>query len=97
MEGGVTKYHTLPTVFSGNDYKATLSANEVKRMDWHSHPLPQENTTTDENTHTRSLLDSIQDPHPYCSARLNFGAISEQRTFFFFFTISILFPGEELQ
>lgn len=22
MEGGVSKYHSLPTVFSGNDYKA---------------------------------------------------------------------------
>lgn len=33
MEGGVSKYHSLPTVFSGNDYKATISANEVKRME----------------------------------------------------------------
>lgn len=31
MEGGVSKYHSLPTVFSGNDYTAAISANGVKK------------------------------------------------------------------
>lgn len=51
MEGGVSKYHSLPTVFSGNDYKAAISANEVKRMAWHPPPVPQKNQMN-KNTHT---------------------------------------------
>lgn len=55
MEGGVSKYHSLPTVFSGNDYKAAISANEVKRIGWHFpqlSPLPKPFKKTDENSHS---------------------------------------------
>lgn len=86
----MSKYHSLPTVFSGNDYKGAISANEVKRIDWHlPTPPSKKKKKTAINTHTLPSaspsppppLGSILDPHPYCSAGLNFGIISEQGTF----------------
>lgn len=80
----MSKYHSLPTVFSGNDYTAAISANEVKKwIGWHTHLKKQ-----------KQQIDSIQDPHPYFSVGLNFGTVSEQRTFVK--TIAMLFSGGEL-
>ena len=82
----MSKYHSLPTVFSGNDYKAAISAIEAYRMDWQPPPTIQRRK---KKTHTLSLslslspsplsplhsstppLCFIQDPHPHCSAGLN--------------------------
>ena len=47
----MSKYHSLPTVFSGNDYKTAISAIEAYRMDWQPPPTFQKR----KKTHTHSL------------------------------------------
>lgn len=78
----MSKYHSLPTVFSGNDYKATISMNKVKK--WIGTPTSKNKTT--DRLHPRHT------PLFFCWP--NFGIISEQRTFVK--TIAMLLSGGEL-
>lgn len=86
--GWSEQVHSLPTVFSGNDYKAAVSASEIKRMYWHPYP-PKKIKSVSSLPFSPHFLSSLLPSFLALSqihtlivqAGLDFGNISQQKDF----------------